>query len=69
MATHGLEEYHRILRRAAFKHFFEFRSALGIEDAFFLKHLEGVGIEHLGPEVGIVAGGIAVVAEDMLEVG
>lgn len=41
----------------------------GIEDAILLEHLKGIGVEHLGPQVGVVARCILVAAEDVLEVG
>ena len=70
MATELHVKLHGVFAAALLKNErFEFGSCLGIEDAFFLEKLEAVGIEHLGPEVGVIARGISVASEDMAEVG
>lgn len=56
VATETLEEHHGILRVARLKDdSLMAKGILGIEDAFLLKLLPGIGLKHLAPEIGVVA--------------
>ena len=63
-------ESHGVFVVARFEDVFEACRCCGVEYvACFLEHFETVAVEHLCPNVGIVACCIAVAAEDMVEVG
>ena len=70
VAAELLELNHGVLGVTALKYvLLEAGGCLLVEDTLLLEQLPCVGLQHLGPQIGVVTRSIAVVAEDMLEVG
>ena len=70
MAAELDKEGHRIFRITAFEYMLSERcGSFGIKDAFLLKQLPAISVQHLCPKVGIVTRSITVITEDMLEIG
>ena len=70
MAAETLEEYHCVLCIAALEDILLVGiGSLLVDYAVLLEEFPCVGLKHLAPEISIIAGSIAVIAEDMLEVG
>ena len=69
-AAKGGVQFHGVFGVAGGEEGFEAGGGWGVERVFcFEEGVEAVGIEDLGPEVGVVAGGVAAAGEDVLEVG
>src|SRR5215472_8750961 len=63
-ATEGVVELHRVAGVAGAVDGFETRGERGVEDIARLgEGGKAVGLQHLGPEIGVISGGIAAAGE------
>src|SRR5215469_4164355 len=67
-AAKGVVELHRVAGVAGAVDGFETRGERGVEDIARLGESgKAVGLQHLGPEIGVISGGIAAAGEQVLE--
>ena len=69
MSTEAFEEHQSIRSVARLEDYLLMtQSGFRIEDTFLFEKLPCISFKNLTPEIGIIAGCIAVIAEDMLEI-
>ena len=70
VAAEAFEENHGVFSVARFKNvLLEAGRSLLVKDSFLLEEFPCVGLKNLGPQIGVVTRRVAVVAENVLEVG